>query len=179
MINEIIQLKNTGRRDDALFLLRGLLKKAPATPEMTERLWDLGSDVGMRPGYEDFFIAFIEKEIRRNQLASALDHFRRLKEQLPEAQLNLTYRITLIKFLSERNENQEAVSLATEAIEEVDANSPPGLLLELASAVLKIDPSLAERVVDLCDRHPEILTDQKEHLKQELTGLQQKLQTAS
>lgn len=176
-INEVIQRKNFGKLDEAFELLNGLSKKAPNNPELAARIWELGTDIGMKPEYAEFFLSFIEREIRRGQMEMALDHFRQVRKKHPQAQLHPTYTAALVKYLSEQNESQEAVLLASESVKGLDENSSPGLLLELAPQALKLDVSLAEKVVDLCDRHPEIQPAQKNFLKQELTALMEKSET--
>ena len=101
----------------------------------------------------------------------ALDFFRQLRAEHPQVKLQPVYNVALVKFLLERNESQEAIKLTSESVQELDENSSPGLLLELAALTLKLDPSLAETVVDLCEKHPEIQSAQKIMLKEKLTKL--------
>lgn len=167
-INEVIKLKRSGKFGEAFYLLSELAGKNAANPETAERLWDLGTDLGINEENERFFTSLIEKEIRRNQMEQALLHYRQLKDKLLRFRLHQTYKAALMDFLAQRNEVQEATRLAYELLEELNTDSSPGLLLKFASTALKLNPSIAQKAVELCDIHPEITPDQKAHLKNAL-----------
>jgi len=167
-INEVIKLKRIGKIGEAFYLLNQLAGKHAENPETAERLWDLGADMGIREENEKFFISLIEKEIRRNRMEQALQHYRQLKEKLPKFQLHQTYKAALMDFLAQRNEVQEATRLANELLEEISTDSSPGLLLKFASTALKLDSSIAQKAVEICDKHPEITPDQIAQLKKSL-----------
>ena len=167
-INEVIKLKRMGKIGDAFHLLNELASQHAANPETVERLWDLGTDIGIEAENEKFFTSLIEKEIRRDQMELALSHYKRLKEKLPEFRLHQTYKTALMDFLVQQNEIQGATGLAIELLEEIKIDSSPGLLLKVASTALKLDSSIAQKAVDLCDKHPEITPDQKTQLKKAL-----------
>ena len=164
-INEVIQLKRMGKTGEAFYLLSELTSQYGSHPETAERLWDLGMDVGIKEENEKFFTSLIEKQIRRDQMEQALLHYRQLRGKLPNVSLHLTYKAALMDYMAQRNEIQEATSLANELIEEINTDSSPGLLLKFTATVLKLDGSIAQRAVDLCDKHPEITPDQKIQLK--------------
>lgn len=167
-INEVINLKRMGKIGEAFYLLNELASQHAANPETAERLWDLGTDIGIKKENEQFFTSLIEKEIRRDQMKQALLHYKRLKEKLPEFRLHQTYKTALMDFLVQRNEIQEATPLANELLEEIKIDTSPGLLFKVASTALKLDSSIAQKAVDLCDKHPEITPDQKAQLKKDL-----------
>jgi len=167
-INEVIKLKRMGKIGEAFYLLNELAGKNAANPETAERLWDLGADIGIREENEEFFRTIIEREIRRDHMECALLHYRQVKEKLPQFQLHLTYKAALMDFLAQQNEVPEATRLANELLEELSMDSSPGLLLKFASTTLKLDTSIAQKAMELCDKHPEISSDQKAQLKNDL-----------
>ncbi len=167
-INEVIQLKRMGKIGEAFHLLKELASQHAANPETAERLWDLGTDIGIKEENEQFFTSLIEKEIRRDQMEQALQHYKRLKEKLPEFRLHQTYKTALMDFFVQRNEIPGATRLANELLEEIKTDTSPGLLLKVASTALKLDSSIAQKAVDLCDKHPEITPTQKAQLKKDL-----------
>jgi membrane associated rhomboid family serine protease len=171
-INTIIKRKNAGRIGEAFALMLDLLKKAPPTPEMLETLWNLGTQIGLRYEYEEFFIPLIEKEIRRGYLDSASRHYRRLKDELPNIKLNLTYKIALIEFLSERGEFQEARQLAGEALEEITPETPSGVLLKFTLVALKLKIPQIQKAIEICRQHPEMMNEQREMLNKRLEEIQ-------
>lgn len=171
-IHTIIKRKNAGRHGEAFMLLLDVLKKAPLTPEMSETLWNLGTQLGLRYEYKDFFIPLIEKEIRRGHMELASTHYRRLKDELPNIQFNLTYKTALIEFLIEKNEFQESRQLAGEALEEITAGTPPGVLFKFALAALKLKIPQVQKAVEICRHHPEIMNEQKELLNNKLLEIQ-------
>lgn len=171
-INTIIKRMNAGRPGEAFMLMLDLLKKAPPTPEMLETLWNLGIQIGLRYEYEEFFIPLLEKEIRRGHLDSASRHYRRLNNELPDIKLNLTYKIALIEFLSERNEFQEARQLAAEALEEITPETPSGVLLKFTLAALKLKIPQIQKAIEICRQHPEMMNEQREMLNKRLLAEQ-------
>ena len=171
-INTIIKRKNAGRHGEAFMLLLDLQKKAPSTPEMSETLWNLGAQIGLRYEYKDFFIPHIEKDIRREHMELASAHYRRLKEELPDIRLDLTYKTALIEFLTEKNQFGEARQLAGEALEEITAGTPPGVLFKFALAALKLKIPQVQKAVEICRHHPEIMNEQKELLNRRLQEIQ-------
>jgi len=171
-INTIIQRISAGRSGEAFSLMLGLLKRAPATPDMFETLWNLGTQIGLRYEYTDFFVPLLEKEIRRGHLELASRHYRRLKDDLPEIQLNLTYKTALIESLFDRGDFQEARQLAVEALEELDSGTPPGVLLKFSLTALKLKIPQVQKAIDICRQHPEILNDQKELLRKKMAEFQ-------
>lgn len=164
-INEVIKLKRMGKIGEAFYLLNELAGKHATNPETAARLWDLGTDMGIREENEKFFTTLIEKEIRRDQMEPALLHYREMKEKLPQFHLNQTYKVALIDFLVQRNEVQEAIRLANELLEEMNMDSSPALILKFASTASKLDPSIAQKTQDLCSTHPEITPYQLTQLK--------------
>ena len=167
-INEVIKLKRMGKIGEAFYLLNELAGKHAANPETAERLWDLGTNIGIKEENEKFFTSLIEKEIRRDWMDQALLHYRQLKEKLSQFQLHQTYKTALMDFLAQRNEMQEATRLANELLEELNTDTSPGLLLKFASTALKLDSSIAQKAVELCGNHSEITPDQKAQLKKNL-----------
>ncbi|MCJ7582462.1 MAG: rhomboid family intramembrane serine protease [Candidatus Aminicenantes bacterium] len=167
-INEVIKLKRAGKFEEAFSLLSKLAGKHAANPETAERLWDLGTDLGINEENENFFTSLIEKEIRRDQMEQALQHYRQLKDKLLQFRLHPTYKVALMDYLVQRNEVAEANRFAYELLEELNTESSPGLLVKFAFAALKLDPSIAQKAIELCEKHPEITPDQRAQLKQAL-----------
>ena len=95
-----------------------------------------------------------------------------MKAELPDIKLNLTYKIALIEFLSERNEFQEARQLAVETLEEITPETPSGVLLKFTLAALKLKIPQIQKAIDICRQHPEMMKEQREMLNKRLEEIQ-------
>ena len=109
----------------------------------------------------------------------AASHFWRLREKIPEASISSTYKIRLIQYLKERQEVEDARALANELLQEVSLDSPPVLLMNFVNIISELNPSLAGKVMELCLQHPEIPEHQKDELRKEFGGLQEKTQAVA
>jgi hypothetical protein len=173
-----IHKKNMGRIDEAYELLLEEARKNPTRKDVVDVLWDVGVEMEKADEAARFFIKTIENEIRNNQMDIALNRFYDLKAKAPQAPLNLTYKLALLEYLTERLEIDETRKLATELIQEIDSKTSPVVLLKFATILKEHIPSLAIKVMELCLEHAEVPTDQKYSLKRELIHLKNKLQDA-
>ncbi len=176
---EAIRLQRLGRFEEAYTILLEAARSNPMHLEVVESLWKLGVEMGRESEVSRFFVKLIEREIRHNQMDNALNHFRKLKEIFPQAPISQSYKIMLIRHLTEKREFKEAKNIAENLFEEIDLNSSPGLLMNFAQVTSEFDDSTAERVIELCLQHPEIPIDQKEKFKMKLDELKKKSQISS
>lgn len=171
VINQAIRMKNLGMVNDAYILLLDEARSNPTRSDVVETLWELGKEVGEIEAANGIFIKMIEREIRQDQLDKALTHYFDLKERIPDACLGPVYKFTLLKHLMDQNDFEKAKGLASEILQEVDGSSPATVLQDLVSMAKKLSPSIAAKAIQICLKHPEIPTEKKDLLKQELTGL--------
>jgi membrane associated rhomboid family serine protease len=164
--------KNMGRIDEAYDILLEEAKKNPMRKDVVDVLWDVGVEMGNREEAATFFVKLIENEVRHDHLDVALKRFMDLKSKFPQASISATYRFTLLKYLVESREMDEAKKLATELLEEVGPNSSSVMLQNFAEIAKKLSPSIAKKTIELCLNHPEIPPDQKELLKDDLKDLE-------
>ncbi|MFQ6083685.1 MAG: rhomboid family intramembrane serine protease [Candidatus Aminicenantia bacterium] len=166
---EAMALVLNGRKDAAYQMLLDAARENPTHQEVGEALWNLSVEMGKENETVTFFTKMIENLIKRNQLNSALFYYRQLKTKIPDASIDTYAKIILIEYLIEKKEFKEAEELTREILNEIDLNSPPGLLLYFSSTVLKLDRSLAEKVIAVSLSHPEIPEDKKAELKAKLS----------
>ncbi|UCC39760.1 MAG: rhomboid family intramembrane serine protease [Candidatus Aminicenantes bacterium] len=177
--DEALKLRLEGRLDEAYALLLETARKHPTNQDVVENLWNLGVEIGNENEAAEYLIRLIENEVRRDQVELALDHFLSLKSRIPQASISLTYKFTLMKHLAERQNIEEAENLANEILGEVSLNTPAGLLQNFASTTLQVNPSIAQKVIEICLQHQEIPEDQKDKLKADLDAAQKDQKTAA
>lgn len=166
--------KEAGRSAEAFALLLEAARRNPGHKDLIEGLWELGVETGKEEESAKYLIALVESEIRRDQMELAAIHFWRLREKIPEASISTTYKIRLIQYLKERQENEDAKALANELLREVSLNSPPLLLMNLVNIASELNPSVAAKALELCLQHPEIPEPQKNELRKKFGDLKEK-----
>jgi membrane associated rhomboid family serine protease len=171
IVAHAIRQKNLGMLRNAYDVLLEEAHRNPTNGEVVETLWEFGHEMGQPDEASIFFIKLIEKEIRQDQLDSALAHFVDLRQRMPGASLGPMYQLALIKHLTEVNDVERAKELASELIPQLEENVPATALQNFTAVAKRLSPSLAATVIELCLRHPEIPSYEKEALQQELQGL--------
>jgi len=167
-LEEAAQMKDAGKLDAAFAHLVDAARRNPKHKDLIEGLWELGAEMGKESESAKFLVALIESEVRRNQMETAAGHFWKLRERIPQATISPTYKVMLIQHLKDRMEVEDARALAGELLDEVNADSPPVLLMNFTNAALELSPAIAERVIAFCLQHPEIQEQQKEELRTKL-----------
>lgn len=178
IVVDAIQKKNTGNAEEAYTLLLEEARKNPTCENVVETLLDIGVGMGRAEEATRFFIKLIENEVRHDKMEEALNHFLDLKTKVPQASVSPTYKFTLLKAMTERGHTEEAKKLAMDLLEEVDLNTSPVVLQDIAKIALELDPATAERAVKLCLQHPEIPEDKKGILNKRLEDLNREPQTS-
>lgn len=171
VVNRAIRMKNLGMVNEAYILLLDEARNNPARTDVVETLWELGKEVGEIAATNGIFIKMIEREIRQDQLDKALNHYYEIKNRIPDVSIGPAYKFTLLKHLIEQNETERAKAMASEILQEIDGNSSVVILQDLAVAAKKLSPSIAEKAIKLCLKHPEIPAEIKDTLNQELVEL--------
>ena len=171
VVAQAIRVKNLGMIKDAHAMLLDEALKHPGQKDVVETLWEFGHELKDPWESTQVFIKFIEKEIRQDQLDSALIHFLDLKQRVPDVSISPVYKFTLIKLLIERNDLVKAKTYAAELIGQIDSNVPPLVLQNFAAVALKLSPAIAEKVIEICLQHPEIPGENKDILKKQLLEL--------
>ncbi|MQY56606.1 rhomboid family intramembrane serine protease, partial [bacterium] len=150
VLEEAAQMKETGKLDAAYAHLVEAARRNPKHKELIEGLWELGAEMGKESESARFLVALIESEVRRNQMETAAGHFWKLRERIPQGTISPTHKVMLIQHLKDRMEVEDARALASELLDEVNADSPPVLLINFANAALELSPAIAERVIAFC-----------------------------
>lgn len=171
VVAQAIRVKNLGMVKDAHTMLLDEAIKNPGQKEVIETLWEFGHELEDSEDSTQIFIKFIEKEIRQDQLESALNHFLDLKKRIPASSISPVYKFALIKHLTEHNDLENATAYAAELLEQIDSTMPPMVLQNFASIALKLSPALAEKAIEICLQHPEIPGESKGNLKKQLLEL--------
>ena len=163
--------KNMGRIDEAYDLLLEEARKNPMKKDVVDALWDVGLEMGNGEEAATFFVKLIENDVRHDLLDVALKRFLDLRSKYPSTSISTTYKLALLKHLTERRDMDEAKELATELLEEVGPNSSSVMLINFAEIAKKLSPSIAKKAIELCLSHPEILPDQKELMMNDIKDL--------
>jgi membrane associated rhomboid family serine protease len=164
--------KNMGRIDEAYDILLDEAKKNPMRKDVVDALWDVGIEMGNGEEAASFFVKLIENEVRHDQLDVAFKRFIDLKSKFPQASINPTYKLALLKYMTENNEMEEAQKSSAELLEEIGPHSSSVMLQNFAEIAKKLSPSLAKKTIELCLNHPEIPIEQKEVLRNRLRDLE-------
>jgi hypothetical protein len=171
IVSHAIRQKNLGLLRNAYDVLLEEAVKNPGQREVVETLWEFGNEMGQPDEAAHFLTKLIEKEIRQEQLEPALTHYLDLKLRLPDAELGPMYRFALVKHLTEINDMERAREHAAELLPDLESDVPPAMLQKFAGLAKRLSSSLAADAIELCLRHPEIPGDEKDILRQELSGL--------
>jgi membrane associated rhomboid family serine protease len=163
--------KNMGRIDEAYDILLEEARRNPMRKDVVDALWDVGLEMGNGEETSTFFVKLIENEVRHDQMDVAMKRFMDLKSNFPHASISPTYKLALLKYLTERTDMEEAKKLAVELLEEVGPNSSSVMLQDFVEIAKKLSPSLAKKTIELCLNHPEIPMHQKEMLRNILRDL--------
>ncbi|MBN2245696.1 MAG: rhomboid family intramembrane serine protease [Candidatus Aminicenantes bacterium] len=174
-LEEATVLKRRGDFDKAFSLLLTAVESDPTNDDIVGGLWNLGVELDRIDETSDYMIKLIEREIRRNQMEQALNHYRKLRERIPKPPLSMPYKIKILEILAKQKNPIEADSLAAEMLKKMDVSSPPLLVLNFARIAPSLDSRVAKKVYELCLKHPEIPDLDKEEIKEKLNELKAKV----
>jgi hypothetical protein len=165
-----MELRNIGEVDQAYVKLKEAIQLEGVDTEIIDAFWSVSLGVGKVNEAAPYFIRYIQKETINQQLDAAWFHYQRLKENFPEGTISNQSLLTLIEYLVERDEKKEAEKLAGEIFQTINIQAPAGLLLQFSDLALRFNPALAERVIALCEMHPDIPESKKTGLKVKLAA---------
>ena len=171
VVSQAIRQKNLGMIHEGYALLLEEARTNAWRKDVVETLWDFGKEMGDPTEAASEFKKMIEKEIRQDQLTSAVDHFKDLQQYCPGASLSPLYQYSLIKQLIEERDFELARQYTEELLDTIDGGTSPLVLQKLAGIARDLGASLADRVFQLCLRHPEVPDETKDSLRQELAAL--------
>jgi membrane associated rhomboid family serine protease len=171
VVSQAIRQKNLGMIHEGYALLLEEARSNAWRKDVLETLWEFGKEMGDPSEAAAEFKKLIEKEIRQDELSSAVDHFKDLQQNFPGSSLSPLYQYSLIKRLIEEQDFELARQYTEELLNTVDDATPPLVLQNLAGIAINLGSSLAGRVIQLCLRHPEVPDETKDSLRQELTAL--------
>ncbi len=172
VVIKALQKKNMGRIDEAYGLLLDEAQRNPLRKDVVDALWDVGVEMGKGDEAAKFFIKLIESEVRHEQLEIAWKRYKDLREKVAESSISPTYKFSLLKYLMESRDREEANGLTAELLQELDSKSSPVLLQNFARIAKELGSSVTKKVLDLCLQHPEIPDEEKEKLQRELGSLE-------
>lgn len=167
-LENALKKRRLGDNEEAYSILKEGIQKKPGDSDLIECFWDLGVEMGNTLEPAKYLTLMIEREIRREQMDSAFEHFKKLRYELPAAAINLSCKIMLLQYLIEKRDLENIRELSREVLAEIDVNTSPGLLLKLAEQAVEFDQATAAMILELCLLHPEIPPEQKEDIKQKL-----------
>lgn len=165
-----------GRGDTggAYQLLLDAVKQAPCLPEAVEALWDLSLQVGREKEAVGHVIRLLEHEIRKQQTALALVHYR-IVRTVAGADISLSLRMPLIEMLIAAHEPEAAKDLYSETVKNHLQRMPAGLLLSFCEAAFTVDSqlktNLALEITPLCLSQAEIPEARKNELRERADDL--------
>jgi len=174
-LEEATVLKRNGDFDKAFSLMLTAVESDPTNDDVVEGLWNLGAELDRIDETSDYMIKMIEREIRRNQVEQALNHYRKLRERIPKPPLSMPYKIKILEILAKQKNPIEADSLASDMLKKMDAGSPPLLVLNFARIASSLDSRVAKKVYELCLKHPEISDLDKEEIKEKFNEVKSKV----
>jgi membrane associated rhomboid family serine protease len=171
VVSQAIRQKNLGMIHEGYALLLEETRSNSWRKDVVETLWEFGKEMGDPSEAAPEFKKLIEKEIRQDELASALEHFKDLEKNFPGSTLGPLYQYSLIQQLIDERDFELARQYTEELLNRVDDGTPPLVLQKLAGIAGNLGASLADRVFQLCLKHPEVPEETKDSLRQELAAL--------
>lgn len=164
---EAIDLRSRGQTAEAFNKLMSVADASTRHPEIGEALWYV-AEQDQQEAAAPYFVNTIEGYIKKGELDFALTHYRQLRHRFPDIKMNPRSKILLLNQMVDRDELDDADDLAREMLSEFSSDSPAGVVLQFAKAVMPLSYSVAERAVALCLKHPYVLENPKKDLQAQL-----------
>lgn len=142
-------------------------------PEIGEVLWKVSERLGREKEAAPVLMNALVAEIKKNQLDYALTNYWQLKSKFPETMINDTYmKVLLTEKLIEKDDGKGSEELLLEIINEVDENSPSGVMLRICDSARLFDRtfnrSIYPFIANIAIHNLNISEDKKQILKDEI-----------
>lgn len=173
IVTEALGKKKAGFFEEAYDLLLSGAEKFPSDQDIVETLWDTAVELGRESEAAPFMGKLMEKEIRREGLEDALNHYLKLKEKLSVIPLSLSYKLTLFSYLFDRGEKEKAENLAQEIFTELNPAVSPIQLRDFIDKAAALFPAAAYKALSLYLQHPEIPDEEKQTVRERHRELEQ------
>lgn len=153
-----------------LYEMKSLVNKHP---EIGEVLWKVSERLGREREAAPVLMNTIIAEIKKNQLDYALTNYWQLKSKFPETMINDIYmKVLLTEKLIEKDDGKGSEELLMEIINEVDENSPSGVMLRICDSARIFDKtfnrSIYPVVANIAIQNLNISSERKQRLKDEI-----------
>jgi membrane associated rhomboid family serine protease len=166
-LDGVLNLKMRRRFDEAFGQALELSRRSPTRDDVARILWSLAVESGRQPEAARAAALLVEREVRRDQLDAAVDDFRSLRRDVPDAAVSPAAKLALARHLARSEAGNEAREILAEALARLDGNSPPGTLLEAVKLSASLGSAgLARKAIELCLLSPEVPAEQKARLVQ-------------
>ncbi len=142
------------RRDEAWQLLRRHVLADPKDRDAALVYWDLAKTLGRCREAAPVLIRVIRAELGADDPVSALEHWTDLRNQLPEAMVEVDLAARLACVLGDAGAAGEASDLVRDALARVDATTPPSALVGLTEAARFAAADVAAAVAARALAHP-------------------------
>lgn len=170
---EANSLIEQGSKDEAFAMLLEGAKKDPSHSDIVPALWALSLESGKTAEVSKYLSILIENEIKLNRLDSALYFYRQLKDTAPSELVGIHAKMRLLEYLLYLEEIAEAKELIKEILNEVNNQSPPGIVQDFFSIASKVSYQVAEKVATIAFNHPGILEEKKAEIRTQLKQIPQ------
>lgn len=175
-LEDILALKRQRRDEPAFTQALALARSNPGREDIIRVLWGLSVDLGRESEAAPLFSAFVEREVRRNQMDAALGDFRSLKRAGQDGAIGPGARIALIQYLQRTNAADQALDILGDTLSRLDGNAPAGILVESAKLAAALNsPKLALEAIGLCLLCPDVPPDQKQRFMEYQEKIRRKM----
>ncbi len=166
-LDEVLNLKMRRLYGDAFDRAMGLANQNPGRDDVARMLWGLAVETGRQDLAARSMARLVEREVRRENLPTAVEDYRSLRRDVPEAQVDPAVKLALARHLAQSDGADEARELLSESLSRLDAAAPPGTLIEAVKLSASLNsPGLARKAIEICLLSPEVPADQKARFKQ-------------
>jgi membrane associated rhomboid family serine protease len=171
-LEEALAKKMNRRPEEAFVQALDLARRNPGRADVARVMWSLAVQTGRESEAAGPFAAFIEREVRRDQLEPALEDFRAFRRAGTGVTVSPGVKVALARRLLETHAPDDARDLLAEALDELRVDAPPGLLIDAAKLGAAVSsPGLTRRAIGLCLENPDIPADQKSRFRDYLDKL--------
>jgi len=168
--DEAMKELNVGNKEAAYHMLMDLAKEQPYKRKIMDTLWQTAVGLSQTAQVAPLMTRLIEREVQQDQLEAALFHYQDLCANVPGVRFSTQTKIKIFQQATSAKDAKEAKRLLEKLLKEINLASPPGLVMDLYTAVLKydlnFDQSMLGKVMEIALAHPEIPADKKESFKQ-------------
>ena len=166
-LDEVLNLKMRRHTAEAFDQALGLARQNPSRDDIIRILWPLAVETGHQDLAAPPMARLIEREVRKDNLPAAVEDFRSLRRDVPDAPVSPAVKLALARYLAPTGAADDARALVGEALAKLDSSAPPGTLIEAVKLSASLNsPSLARQAIEICLLSPEVPPEQKVRFKE-------------